>query len=84
MTWTFERRIACCLLLAAAGPVLASEPAVDAADHLDADWLPAAKEAAVRPAAVVPLPPAVYGSVASVGLMIALRYSRHRRWLTLR
>lgn len=39
-----------------------------------------------RPAPVpmVPIPPAVMGSLASVGVMIGLWNSRHRRWLTLR
>jgi hypothetical protein len=39
-----------------------------------------------RPAAVpmVPLPTAFYGSLASVGVMVALWNSRHRHWLTLR
>ena len=56
------------------------------AEPVDADWLPAAKDAAVNPGTVpiVPLPPAVYGSMASIAMLLVLRHSKHRRWVTLR
>ena len=50
-----------------------------------ADWLADADIAGPSSTyAVVPLPPATAGSVACVLLVAGLRFTRHRRWVTLR
>ena len=74
-------RMHCSIFVLGFSMVIASAAITQAADAS-----PAAPDLTDRLADVpiVPLPPAVYGSVASVGLMVALRYSKHRRWITLR
>ena len=72
--------IATCVVIvnASAAPAETSGlPKNDRWDDIDM-----ATHAPVSP--TVPLPSSVYGSAACVLLMVALRYSRHRRWVTLR
>ena len=83
MSYWKIRSIVLALVLTTASAAGAREPAVAEEDN----WLPSSAEsplAAPSAVPVVPLPPAVYGSAASVGMILFLRYSRHRRWLTLR
>ena len=47
-------------------------------DTTASDAMPAA------PIPIVPLPPALVGAGASIGIAALLRFSRHRRWITLR
>ena len=47
-------------------------------DSNPSDAMPAA------PVPIVPLPPALVGAGVSIGIATALRFTRHRRWITLR